>query len=90
MVWDEETFDEDLKQAMREDEARGRKRNIPDPEIIKERKRVKKEFRDLLRKGIGEKDFKKALTDVCGLQEGSEQYNLALEVWKDFRVPRKR
>jgi hypothetical protein len=79
------TEGDDLHQVMREERRRGRR--PVDEEAIKERKRLLKAFLDLLQSG-DEPGFLRAIR-ALGLQDGSEEFERAHQIWKMLRRERK-
>lgn len=75
-------MDDDIKNAMLEDQHRGRK-GVLDLQARRERKQLKDGFARLLRDGTKEQ-FVDALI-ALGLKEASDDFRAAMQVWRSER-----
>jgi len=73
--------DQDLKDLMRQEEARGRRPVDPDAE--REQRELVQGFRDLIN-GNDEKQFREGLT-ALGYQPDSERFEHFLAVWRSLK-----
>ena len=76
------TRDDDIRDVMRSERSRGRK--PIDVDELKKRQRDKADIRYLLSLG-NRKTFIEVLTNECGLQEGSDEYQMALQAWSEYQ-----
>jgi hypothetical protein len=76
--------DEDLRDVMRQEKQRGRKRLL-DLDAKKQHEQLLRDFKKLLEDGT-EEDFLAAIR-ALGLKESSEEFQSALAVWRSFRRP---
>ena len=77
-------MDEDLRDVMRQEKQRGRKR-ILDLEARKQQEQLLRDFKKLLQEGT-EQDFVSAIR-ALGLKEPSDAFQNALAVWRSLRRP---
>lgn len=78
----------EIRRVRRQEETRGRKTPALSEEAYAEKLQNEQFVTDLL-SSPWEK-FKEALISVAGLQEGSEQYNLAVQGWHDRQYESRR
>ena len=79
--------DRDIQQVLREERSRGKAPPIAD-DIYKARLKQLQDFRKALQADDWEL-FKKQLT-ASGLQEGTQQWNDAVEIWNQYHGTRYR
>lgn len=77
---------DDLEDVIREETSRGRR--PVDTDAQRQRQQFRRDYLKLIREG-NEKDFLNALR-ALGLREGSAEFEMYLEIWREARQSRRR
>ena len=80
---DVDSSDEELKNLLTEETSRGRRRPILDASITRKRGELLNDLKKLIESG-DEELFLEAIR-VRGLQDGSEAFEFALEIWRQIQ-----
>jgi len=80
---DVDSSDEELKNPLTEETSRGRKRPILDASIRRKRGELLRDLRKLIE--IGDEELFRGAIRVRGLQDGSEVFERAWNVWRQIQ-----
>jgi hypothetical protein len=81
--WDVNFSDEEFKDVLTEETTRGRKRPVLDASIRRKREELLNDLRKLIESG--DKELFLEAIRVRGLQDGSEAFEFAVEIWRQIQ-----